>query len=137
MGGGPILSLAISFELASYARFVSGLVDSSFFDFFRLFFAILFSLSKCPSGAMPFCMQLARHSTLNGSAARKLFGIFSAVSSASTTPACFAANSLILSFSVEIFSAPIQFDGASHSPCSRTTVSLAPSPISAVFALRP
>jgi hypothetical protein len=49
-------------ELASYARLVSGLVDSSFFDFFRLFFAIVFSLSNCPSGAMHCYMQMLRHS---------------------------------------------------------------------------
>jgi hypothetical protein len=40
---------------------MSGLVDSIFFDFFRVFFAILFSLSICPSGAMPYIMQLTRH----------------------------------------------------------------------------
>jgi hypothetical protein len=35
-----------------YRTFDSGLVDSSFLDFFKVFFAMsLFSLSSCPSGA--------------------------------------------------------------------------------------
>ena len=48
---GPIPSCNF-FELASYFDFESGLVDSSFLDFFKVFFAMsLFSLSSCPSGA--------------------------------------------------------------------------------------
>jgi hypothetical protein len=41
-----------------YRGFPSGLVDSSFLDFFKVFFAMsLFSLSSCPSGAMPCILQ--------------------------------------------------------------------------------
>jgi hypothetical protein len=41
------------FELASYFVFPSGFVASSFFAFFKLFFAIFFSLSIAPLGRMP------------------------------------------------------------------------------------
>lgn len=46
------------------------LVEDIFFDFFKVFFAMsLFSLSICPSGAMPVYMQSTRHlSTVSFSA---------------------------------------------------------------------
>jgi hypothetical protein len=41
---------------------LSVLADWSFLDFFKVFFAMsLFSLSICPSGAMPLYMQSTRH----------------------------------------------------------------------------
>jgi hypothetical protein len=104
LGGGPDSQSCNFVELASYDLLVSGLVDSSFFAFFKLFFAIFFSLSNCPSGAVLCYMQLASQSVSAGLASAKLFGIFSLFSTASRALAGLGYKSLILSLSVEIFS---------------------------------
>jgi hypothetical protein len=46
----------------NYPRLINGLVDWSFLDFFRVFFAIFFLPLNCPSGAMLSYMQSVRHS---------------------------------------------------------------------------